>query len=751
MSASRIPRLVHVALTCALMTTGVVVAVPAAAAPSSGITSRLRNFDGVGTGVSNQVARFDTSGNGIDAEEGEIDEFADPAHGNAKVFVLYGESHGCGFQWSTAGTPFCGFNAYTSTDLVHWDHRGKLFDPEGTLGPAASIANSHSPDTSWQSLCDGAHTGCFRPHVVYNAARAEFVLWFYSASPRQYYVLTSPSPYRDFVLSADGPHVDPSDVQGDHYLFVDPASTSTPKSAYIAHAYWGGPSPETITIDVQQLNSSYDGVVGPSYPTYAWATDSTEWDRGVEAPAMFARNVNGTTVYYLTYSDPHCGYGMGCGTAYMWALSPTGPWGPGPVNVASPPVPPVQPGPDGKRAYQTGTMLNSTSCGGQPTAVSTYTQRDGSTGYLFQSNLNTARGTANQGTANFYWAPLRFDSAGSPQPFACDAISTVSLRYGLAPPRSISYHPRRDQSSVAGMFQADDCTIGAPPGKPGYPRAEFAQIVTAGQTGLLRSVSVTVFAVGTSRLAEWNAPLTVSIVPVSGTGPSARPTADPPLVTTDFQPAPYAPNEPQPGRVGWSMRTLTWTLPPDTPVSVTAGTSFGIRLSSTAPIVGCYGMAVSPAAVTNPYVGGQLLTRVATDWMPLATADGSGRSLRFTTIVESKVRTTRLSSEAVDHPVVARRPQVAASGSPGDSIRSPTTNRYDAPATSAPTIGASQNSQSWPSAQPCCMIAGPVERAGFTDVFDTGIDTRWMITSVKPIATPANPAGARTSVDPMIT
>ena len=69
----------------------------------------------------------------------------------------------------------------------------------------------------------------------------------------------------------------------------------------------------------------------------------------------------------------------------------------------------------------------------------------------------------------------------------------------------------------------------------------------------------------------------------------------------------------------------------------------------------------------------------------------------------------------------------------------------------APTIGASQNTQSCPSAQPCWTIAGPVERAGLTDVFDTGIDTRWIITSVKPMAMPANPAGARRSVEPMIT
>jgi len=69
----------------------------------------------------------------------------------------------------------------------------------------------------------------------------------------------------------------------------------------------------------------------------------------------------------------------------------------------------------------------------------------------------------------------------------------------------------------------------------------------------------------------------------------------------------------------------------------------------------------------------------------------------------------------------------------------------------APTRGASQNSHSWPIAQPPAYSAGPVERAGFTDVLVTGMLTRWMIVSVSPIASGANPPGARASVTPMIT
>jgi hypothetical protein len=39
-------------------------------------------------------------------------------------------------------------------------------------------------------------------------------------------------------------------------------------------------------------------------------------------------------------------------------------------------------------------------------------------------------------------------------------------------------------------------------------------------------------------------------------------------------------------------------------------------------------------------------------------------------------------------------------------------------------IGATQNSQSWPMASPPTNSAGPVERAGFTDVLVTGMETR---------------------------
>src|SRR5262245_38727205 len=64
----------------------------------------------------------------------------------------------------------------------------------------------------------------------------------------------------------------------------------------------------------------------------------------------------------------------------------------------------------------------------------------------------------------------------------------------------------------------------------------------------------------------------------------------------------------------------------------------------------------------------------------------------------------------------------------------------------APTIGATQNSQSWLSAAVSANNATPVERAGFTEVFVTGMETRWISVSVRPIASGAKPAVARGAV-----
>ncbi len=68
----------------------------------------------------------------------------------------------------------------------------------------------------------------------------------------------------------------------------------------------------------------------------------------------------------------------------------------------------------------------------------------------------------------------------------------------------------------------------------------------------------------------------------------------------------------------------------------------------------------------------------------------------------------------------------------------------------APRIGAIQKSQSWLSAQPPAKRAGPVLRAGLTEVLVTGMLMRWMRVRQRPMAMGANPFGARSSVEPRL-
>ena len=53
-------------------------------------------------------------------------------------------------------------------------------------------------------------------------------------------------------------------------------------------------------------------------------------------------------------------------------------------------------------------------------------------------------------------------------------------------------------------------------------------------------------------------------------------------------------------------------------------------------------------------------------------------------------------------------------------------------------------------AQPPAKIACEVLRAGFTEVLVTGILIRWIKVNARPIAKPAKPFGARSSMAPRI-
>jgi hypothetical protein len=241
---------------------GLALASPANAAADTD----LANFDSAG----NQVVRFDTDGNAVDAHDGAIQRF-----GN--TYYLYGTSYDCGYQWQN-NDMFCGFKVYSSPDLSHWTDRGHVVKPRSCRY-------------------------CFRPHVVYDKTTRKYVMWVNDQDAAdKFRVYTSPRPTGPFTEQPVPDLPAQTHCTADLDVFTDDDGTG-----YLAcsNAGWH--------IAVIKLTPDYLRAAGPY--------DITGVTK-VEAPSIFKRN--GT--YYLTMSDPNCGYCTGTGTSYLTATNPLGPW-----------------------------------------------------------------------------------------------------------------------------------------------------------------------------------------------------------------------------------------------------------------------------------------------------------------------------------------------------------------------------------------------------------------------------------------
>jgi hypothetical protein len=256
--------------------------------------------------------RFDDHGNGVDAHDGEIKQFG-------SAYYLYGTSYGCGYvrmvgygaDTTHVPTPFCGDAIYRSTDLRHWTYVGhQAFD------------QSASAPTDWQKICNSATLSCYRPHVIYDANAHMYRLWVNTYETAAdgiqhgFHVLSSASPAGPFVeqANASGGAVLPKLAYpsgGDFDLYQDANGTG-----YIVYAVTDGDPygrQYNYKLIIEQLSSDYTTGTG----TFT-ALDT----RKTEAPSMFRRGSD----YYITMSDPQCGYCAGTGTAYLRARSPLGPW-----------------------------------------------------------------------------------------------------------------------------------------------------------------------------------------------------------------------------------------------------------------------------------------------------------------------------------------------------------------------------------------------------------------------------------------
>ena len=261
------PILAIVAALAAAVAIGLVPPGHAAAAT----TSTLVNFNSSGQ----QVVRFDTNGNAVDAHDGQLARFGD-------TYYLYGTSYDCGYRWQV-NSSFCGFKVYSSPDLVNWTDRGFVVQPY---------------------QCGD----CFRPHVIYDPATGKYVLWTNDSStaPGDFRVYTSNAPAGPFTQQAL-PTLAYSDCGWDFGLYQDPVSgrgymvdTDCPDGAK-------GLVVQQLSADDLSADGHYSVIHMPG---------------PVESPAMFYRQ--GT--YYITMSDPTCGYCTATGTGYLTAPSPLGPW-----------------------------------------------------------------------------------------------------------------------------------------------------------------------------------------------------------------------------------------------------------------------------------------------------------------------------------------------------------------------------------------------------------------------------------------
>lgn len=400
---------------------------------ASSLSVTLVNSDAAG----NPVSRFDVDGNSLDAHDGTLALFGD-------TYYLYGTSYACGYEYQR-NSKFCGFKVYSSPDLVHWTDRGFAV-------PARECGY------------------CFRPHVLYNAATATYVMW--TDAGGAYHVFTSATPTGPFIQKPN-----PSLAIGgavDEALYQDDDGTG-----WLIHNTTQVAAGLTADMVVEKLTPDYLKTTG----------ESVRLGLGdVEAFAVFKRD--GT--YHALMSDPSCAYCSGS-TGEMTAKSMLGPW--------------TGAWYDSNGVHQSGRkqprwrarIVNADNCGGQPLQTLPLVREDGTTAWYFVSDRWNNR-APNESLANLYIGPLAFAADGALQAFACVDSFTASLKVGAAGAYRVP--PQYDQGSGFDGFR-HYCDIGG--------QVQRRQGFTPSRTGSLATASVTTFQGGYP-----NAPLLVDVTDGDG-------------------------------------------------------------------------------------------------------------------------------------------------------------------------------------------------------------------------------------------
>lgn len=267
---------------------------------------------------------------GLDAHDGTV-------YQDGSTFYLVGTRYGCGFHWTVANTPFCGFGVWTASGLAGpWTFVRNLFDP-GSM----DSWNGHT----WTWTCGSNGAGCFNPRMV-QRGDGVWVLWFNApgdwtrTGANAYYAMGCNGPAGPCGDTAGPPHgsthkpsLSVCHDNGDFSIFTDQAT------AYIVCTM------ADQTLRIEQLDIWWANGIGVGVNVAGLTA--------VEAPGVW-RNSDG--YWLMTYSDPNCGYCSGDGTGYAYASSPLWPWT-APANTG------FSADPRGRR------LVSGTSCGGQPRSV----------------------------------------------------------------------------------------------------------------------------------------------------------------------------------------------------------------------------------------------------------------------------------------------------------------------------------------------------------------------------------------------
>jgi len=470
-----------------------------------------------------------------------------------------------GFLYTTGVGTFGGFEVYSSvgTDVSQWVPVGE--GPGGVLFDASS--------TPWQTLCSGPVSGtvypyCYSPLPVFRPGTNDYVVWF--GNNLSFYTLRCARP----TGGCDTTPVEAASCTGtNRYLptpFIDNDGTG-----YITFTVHG-------VTQIQQLNASYTDCVGPNV-----AVDAS--GPVVETPSMFRAG----STYFIT-AGTNCAY-CGVGSTALYWTAPT----------SSTPV-------SATWSTSTGYDSGSSSCHGQPYNVA-HLFINATEVFLLQineydpgngSNANTGAANAAQGTVAI--VPLTV-SGSTISPFTCTA--TVSIPGAV--PQPLPGLSGTDQSTENNPSNSV-CDIGG--------ANQTYQTFTAGRSGALTQVWVETGQGNNDCLGAFfggtcpnpvgvNADLTVNVVNDSAGTPGAG------LATATVLRS----------SVRWAPNRTVIPLSPAPTVS--AGSVYGIRLSSPSATLGCWN---KQAGHLVAYTGGQeyISTNSGSTWTPVASTD-----IAFSTVV----------------------------------------------------------------------------------------------------------------------